>query len=219
MRRIISLFIAALITVFTLCGCNKMPAVDKNVDPSEHFSQYKTLTDLYGTPWRDVLKKLDIDYQKLDLDGLNCVGIPLQETYADMTFDTALRFRGDDNHLRGVEYTVTYQYPEEEGKLLKDLVKINRELISDFGKPSDTSLVFNWAEKKMGEQWNRDIPFWQDAQILKRLLDDHYTGSFLLWNLNSVAPEHIKVLDIEYSLGVSVYINDEEGTAAIIINY
>ena len=219
MRCIISFFLAALITVFTLCGCNQMPAVDKNIDPSEHFSQYKVLTDLYGTSWRDTLKSLNIDLQELNADGLNNVGIPQKETYAGTTFNTALRFRGNENYLGGVEYTVAYKYPEEEGKLLKDLVKINRELISDFGKPSDTSLVFNWAEKKMGEQWNRDIPFWQDTQILKRLMDDNYTGSLLLWNLNSVAPENIKALDIIHSLGVSVYINNEEGTAMIIINY
>ena len=160
MKRIISLIVAVLVLAAFLTGCNKMPAVDKSVKPEKYFGQYKTLTDLYGTPWRDTLKKLNVDFQELNTEGLNNVGIPLQEIYADITFNTALRFAGEDNHLRGVNYTATYQYPEDEVKLLRDLVKINRELISDFGAASDTSFVFNWAEKKLGEKWNRDIPFW-----------------------------------------------------------
>lgn len=219
MKRIISLFVVALIVISLLCGCNKMPSVDKNIKPEAHFSQYKTLTDLYGTPWRDTLTKLDIDLQEINADGLTNVGIPLKETYADIVFDIALSFSGDEAHLRRVTYSATYQYPQDEGKLLKDLVKLNRELIFDFGEPSDTSMVFNWAEKRMGQTWNRDIPFWQDTQILKRLLDDRYSGYLLLWNLSSVAPEHFETLDIEHSLSIYVSINEDEGTADIIINY
>ena len=218
MKRIISLLLS-LVMAAALFACNKMPTVDKNVKPEEHFSRYKTLTDLYGTPWRDTLKELDVDIQEINADGLTNVGIPLKETYAGVVFDIALSFSGENAHLRRVEYSATYQYPNEEEQLLKDLVKLNRELISDFGDPSDISMVFNWAEKRMGETWNRNIPFWQDTQILKRLLDDRYSGYLLLWNLSSVAPEHIKTLNIEHSLSIYVSINEDEGTADIIINY
>ena len=219
MRRIISLLVAALIAVSALAGCNKMPAVDKSVKTEEHFSLYKTLTDLYGTPWREVLEKLNIDLQEIDADGLTNVGIPLQETYAGIEFDVALRFGGEDEHLLGVEYTATYRHPESEGELLRDLVKINRELISDFGDASDTSIVFNWAEKRMGEKWNRDIAYWQDTQVLKRLLDDDFSGSLLYWNLNSVAPEQVEKLDRDHGLSVSVSVIEEENVAVITINY
>lgn len=215
----ISLLVAVLIAVSALTGCNKMPVVDKSIKPEEHFSQYKTLTDLYGTPWRDTLQKLNIDLQELDTEGLNYVGVPLQESYAGLEFDTALRFGGDDNHLRGVEYSVSYQYPEDEVKLLQDMVKINRELISDFGKASDTSLVFNWVEKRLGEEWNRDIAYWQDVQVLKRLLDAGYDGTLLYWNLSSVDSDNIKNVHTEHGLSAGISIRGEEGIAVITINY
>lgn len=219
MRRILSLLLAILIIVSSMGGCKKMPAVDKNIKPEQHFSQYQMLTDLYGTPWRDTLKALNIDLQDVNADGLNNVGIPLQDTYAGITFDIALRFGGEDEHLRRVEYTATYQYPEDEMQLLQDLVKINRELISDFGKASDTSFLFNWVEKKLGEVWNRDIAYWQDIQVLKRLLDEEYSGTLLHWNLSSIAPERIKKMDIDTSLSIYVSIQETEGIAVITINY
>lgn len=219
MKRILSLLLAILLVLSVVSGCKKMPAVDKNIKPGEHFSQYDKLTRLYGTPWRQVLEALDIGMEELEADGLTHVGVPIREEYANITFDTVLRFNGKDNSLSRVEYSATYQYPEEEEKLLQDLVKINRELIADFGKPSDTSFLFNWVEKKMGEQWNRDIAYWQDAQILKRLLDEDYDGNLLLWNLSSVAPEHMKELGLDTSLSIYVSVQKEEGTAVITINY
>jgi len=218
MKRILSLFITILLVLSLASGCKKMPAVDKNIKPGEHFSQYDKLVQLYGTPWRDALKELDIDIQDVKLDGLN-MGIPLQDTYADIDFDIMLRFGGEGEYLYDVEYTATYQYPEDEVKLLRDLVKINRELISDFGKASDTSFVFNWAEKMLGEEWNRDISYWQDMQILKRLLDEEYSGYILFWNLDSVATQNIKDMGVTHGLSVHVYINQDDGTADITISY
>ena len=219
MSRVISLFLTVLFLLSALAGCNEMPAVNGNVKPGQHFSQYDTLTDLYGTPWREVLEKLDIDQQELDLEGLNCVGIPRQENYADITLNTALRFGGDENRLLGVEYTATYKYPEEEGELLRDLVMINRELISDFGNASDTSFVFNWAEKMLGEKWNRKIPYWQDVQVLKRLVDEGYEGRILYWNLTPVASAAVKKVHSNHGLSVNISILETEGLAVITINY
>ena len=219
MRRVILILIAFTLVVAMFSGCNKMPAVDKNVKPEAHFGKYKMLTDLYGTPWRDVLNKLNIDQQEIEADGLTHVVIPMKETYAGFEFNIALRFGGENEHLLGVEYTATYQYPDEEGQLLRDLVKINQELISDFGEASDTSFVFNWVEKRMGEKWNREIAYWQDVQVLKRLLDDDYMGNLLLWNLNSVAPKHVKKLNRDHSLSVSFSVLENEGTAIISICY
>lgn len=219
MKRKISYFFAVLIMLSALSGCNEMPAVNGNIKPGQHFSQYNTLTDLYGTPWREVLEKLDIDQQELELEGLNSVGIPRQENYADITFNTALRFGGDENRLRGVEYTATYKYPEEEEKFLRDLVVINRELISDFGNASDTSFVFNWAEKILGEKWNRKIPYWQDVQVLKRLVDEGFEGSILYWNLTPVASAAVKKVHSNHGLSVDISIQKTEGVAVITINY
>lgn len=219
MKRILAMLVVCLLAVSIFTGCNTKAAVDKNVKPEEHFSQYKVLTDLYGTPWRDVLTQLKIDKQELKTDGLNYVGIPLQDTYADITFDVFLRFRGEDNHLTGVEYAAEYSYPENEEQLLRDLVRINRKLIADFGDPSNTSPVFNWVEKYMGEKWNRAIPYWQDMQVLKRLLDNDYMGSLLLWNLETVASEETLKYDVDHSLAVMVAIDAENGTASIILSY
>lgn len=219
MRRCVSLLLSALLLLFLLGGCHKMPTVDKSVKPGEALSQYNTLTGLYGTPWRDVLEKLNIDMQELNVDGLNHVEVPLQENYAGLEFNTALRFGKGDAGLIGVENTITYQYPEEEGKLLQDIVALNRQLIADFGPASDTSYLFNWTDKMLGEKWNRDIAYWQDRQVLKRLLDEGYSGRLLLWDLTSVAGENVKKANPNHSLSVNIEIRDGEGTATVKIYY
>lgn len=219
MRRMICIFMAVTLWVCALSGCNKMPAVDKDVKPEQHLSQYKQLTELYGTPWRDVLTQLEIDLQELDTEGLNHVGVPIQENYAGLVFDTYLRFDGEENSLCGVTLSATYQYPEDEAVFLRDVAKVCRELIADLGDPSDTSIVFNWVEKVMGETWNRDIAFWQDVQILKRLADQDYSGTLVLWNLSSVASETVLKANDGHSLSVSFSIREEEGIAVLDITY
>lgn len=219
MKRLICILLVCVLLIGGLSGCNEMPAVDKSVKPEEHLSQYKKLTDLYGTPWRDVLSKLDIDLQELDTEGLNHVGVPIQENYAGLEFDTYLRFGGDENYLCGVTLSATYQYPDEEERFLRDTVAVCRELISDFGDPSDTSIVFNWVEKYMGEQWNRDIQFWQDVQVLKRLADSDFSGTLLFWNLIPVAGEAVLKTNDEFGLSVCFSIQEEEGIAVLNITY
>ena len=156
---------------------------------------------------------------ELDAEGLNYVGVPLQEIYAGIPFKTALRFGGEDNSLIAVEYTASYTYPEEEEKLLRDLVMINRKLIADFGESSDSSRVFNWTEKILGEKWNRDIAYWQDMQILKRLLDANYDGTLMRWNLSSVAEENVEEIQTEHLLSVGISIDREANVAVITIGY
>lgn len=219
MKKICCLLAVFAMLVGVISGCKKMPAVDKNVKPAEHLSQYQRLTELYGTPWRDVLAKLDVDLQELNTEGLNHVGVPIQETYAGITFDTFLRFDGEENALRGVTLSATYRYPEDEAAFLKDVTKVCRELITDLGDPSDTSMVFNFVDKVMGETWNRDIAFWQDTQILKRLADQDYSSTLVLWNLRSVASESVLKVNNGHSLSVSFSIREEEGTAVLDITY
>ena len=219
MKHILSFFLTILLVISVVSGCRKLPTVEKNLKPGEYFSQYDKLTQLYGTPWQETLEKLGISMQELDTEGLNYVGVPLQEIYAGIPFKTALRFGGEGSSLMRVEYTASYKYPEDEEKLLRDIVKINRELIADFGKASDTSLVFNWAEKSLGEEWNRDIAYWQDMQILKRLLDADYDGTLLLWNLSSVAAENVQKIQTEHCISVGISINHEADVAVITISY
>lgn len=228
-KRIVCLLVAAIMLICVLSACNQMPIVDKNVKPEEHFSLYKKFTDLYGTPWREALPKLELNQQELDLNGLNHVVLPWKERYAGIDFETALRFVGDDNHLGGVEYSVTYQYPEDEEKLLRDMVHISRELLADFGEASDTSFAFNWVEMYLGEQWNRDISYWQDIQVLKRLLDAGFEGSVLVWNMTPVAGEAVReelkrfnnvpgVVGGHY-LTYSVHFGEDEGTVVLTLTY
>lgn len=219
MKRILLFLLTSLLAISIVSGCKKMPTVDKSLKPGECFSQYDKLTHLYGKPWQQALKELGISMQELDAEGLNYLGVPLQENYAGISFKTALRFGGEDNSLIGVEYTASYNYPEEEEKLLRDLVMINHELIADFGKSSDSSLVFNWAEKILGEKWNRDIAYWQDMQILKRLLDADYDGTLLRWNLSSVAEENVQKTRTEHFMSVGISIDREADIAVITIGY
>lgn len=219
MRRTISILVSILLLLSALGGCGKMPAVDKSVKPGDHLGKYDTLTELYGTGWQEALEKLNIDVQDIKADGLSHVEIPVKEQYAGLEFDTILRFGDNGAGLLGVEHRVTYQYPEDEGKMLQDIVALNRQLIADFGEASDTSFLFNWTEKVLGEEWNRDIAYWQDQSVLKRLLDEGFDGRLLIWNLTSVATDTVKKVDPNHSLSVNIQLLKQEGTAVVSLYY
>ena len=219
MKQVIAFLVAVLLIAFTLFSCNQLPAVDKDMNPQAFFSQYEVLTSLYGTPWRDTLEKIGVGLSDVTADGLSNVLIPQKEDYAGVTFDVFLRFGGSDNHFSGVRYSATYADPEDEEQMLRDLVKINRKLIDDLGDSFDTSFVFNWVENSMGENWNREIPYWQDMQVIKRLIDNDFGGYLLRWNLDSIANAQIKSLGVKHSLRIDATIDKQEGTATISIYY
>lgn len=223
MKRIVGLCLAAVMFVSIFTGCDNQQK--KEIHPEQAFSQYKTLTDLYGTPWRDVLDTLGISNQEIVIYGDHLFGIPKTEVYAGIKFDMKLLFRGDDRHLYGVGYEVEYQYPENEEQLLRDIVTICRQLTEDFGEPSNVNYVFNWVEAYMYEEWNRDIAYWQDIQVLKRLLDNNFTGTLLTWDLTAIQNEAIKGeresinTESNHSVTFSIQISNEEGIRTLVIMY
>ena len=225
MKRIVSLFIVLAILACVVSGCKKMPGVDPDVQPELCFSHYKELTDLYGTSKWDTLKAFGIDQQEITNYGPDRYGIPRTEEYAGINFDITLMF-GKESHFCSVDYQAAYQFPEDEMKLLEDIVTISKQLISDLGEASDTSFVFNWAEVYLDQKWDRDIAYWQDISVLKRLMDEGFQGTLLRWNLTPVASEPVKAELEKYhgdedlhSLSFSVMFNENDNTAILDILY
>lgn len=221
MKRVLCLCIAVLMSV--LSGCTKEPTVAADVLPQLYFSHYGEFTDLYGTPCMDTLDALGVDLHEVNIIHEDRLGIPKTESYAGVEFAVYLQFGGDDSHLCGVDNQATYQYPEDEEKLLRDIVTISKSLIKDFGEASDVSFVFNWVQIKLKEAWNRDIAYWQDIQVLKRLFDEGFDGELLYWNMTPLdtVKEELKSYGDEggHSLSFSVSIDKYNGTATLSIVY
>lgn len=224
MKRVLCLCFVAIM-LLALVGCTEAPTVGSDVQPEMHFSSYKELTDMYGIPRVDTLEALGVDLQDVSITHEDRLGIQNSEMYAGISFEIYLLFSGEDSHLCGVDNEATYQYPEEEEKLIRDIVAISKSLIKDFGAATDTSYAFNWVEVKLKEDWNRDIAYWQDMQVLKRLLDEGFDGELLYWDLTPVASttiqEELKNYGDEgrHSLSFSVSIDKNSGTATLSISY
>lgn len=221
------LVIVLLVWMVSMFGCGKEKGVDPSVRPEMFFSLYDDLTQHYGTVGRtDTLKVLNIDLQQVNIENPDHLGLPLKDTYAGLEFDVYICFSGKDDHFSGVEYQLVYQYPEEKEKLLADILTLSKQMTEDFGPATDTSYVFNWAEKKLHEQWNRDIAYWQDPAVLDRLLEEEFSGELLWWNLTPVATESIlKELetygdkDATHGLLLDLMVSEYNGTVTISIWY
>lgn len=225
MKRMISLFLAIAMMILGFTGCNKMPTVDKSVQPDQIFSHYKTLTDQYGLSMSQTLNNLKIDPQMLINNGSAVFGIPWDEEYAGFTFDVGLNF-GTGEQFTGVHYEISYQYPENELQLLQDTVAVSKQMISDFGDKLDATHAFNWVETYLKEEWDRDIRYWEDISVLKRLLDEGYEGPILKWDITPVAGESVRAYlqerygkDGRCALFLSVYTDKEQGVAYLNITY
>lgn len=225
MKRMISLFLAIAMMILAFTGCNKMPTVDKSVQPDQIFSHYKALTDQYGLSISQTLNNLKIDPQTLINNGSAVFGIPWDEEYAGITFDVGLNF-GTGEQFTGVRYKAEYQYPDDELSLLQDTVAVSKQMISDFGDKLDATYVFNWVEAYLQEEWDRNILYWEDMSVLKRLLDEGYAGALLRWDITPVCGEHVKTYlqesygkDGRHCLFLSIQVDKEQGLAYVEIMY
>lgn len=224
MKKVLCLCLT-VIYLLSLVGCARKPAVNSDIQPEKHFTYYKELTDMYGMFRVDVFELLQVDLQEVTIIHEDRLGIPRTERYAGVDFAIFLQFGGNDSHFHGVDNEITYQYPEDEEKLLRDIVSISKSLINDFGTATDTSYVFNWVEVKLKEKWNRDITYWQDIQVLKRLFDEGFDGELLYWDLTPVASSAIQEELKSYgeqgrhSLSFSVSIDEHNDTARLNICY
>ncbi len=225
MKRAISLILAIIMVLPCLTGCNKLPAVDKSIQPEQIFSHYRTLTDQYGLSISQTLNNLKIDPQTLINNGSAVFDIPWDEEYAGITFDIGLNF-GTGEQFTGVHYKAEYQYPDDELRLLQDTVAVSKQMISDFGDKLDATYVFNWVEAYLQEEWDRDIRYWEDISVLKRLLDEDYAGALLTWDITPVCGEHVKSYlhenygkDSRHCLFLSIHVDKEQGLAYVEITY
>ncbi len=225
MKRTVSLFLTIVITFLCMSGCNKAPAVDKSVRPEQIFSYYKTLTDQYGISMSETLENLNIDPQTVINNGSALLGIPWEEKYAGIAFDVSLNF-GTGEQFSGVHYKSMYTYPEDEYQLLLDAVAVCKQLISDFGDKLDASYAFNWVEVYLKEEWDRDIRYWEDISVLKRLLDESYNGPLLVWDMTTVCSERVRAYlreqfgkDGRHTLTLSIYADKEQGLSYLEISY
>ena len=223
MKRFISLAICLCVLLMAVAGCGKIPAVDKNLKLENYFSQYRTFTELYGTPRMDTPAALGIDLQKIENISENRWGMPIQEEYCGFMFDISAMFRGVEPRFSGVMMTKTYAYPNDADQIAMDAAELCKQLVMDFGTASDTSFFFNWVDVMLGEEWNRDIKFWQDPQVLLRVINAEYGGSLLVWDLSPVASQavknHTKSLGSRHTLTCSLHIYATEGRAELTIAY
>ena len=215
-----------IVTAVLFCtGCTEHE-VKKDAQPGKVFSQYDRLTGLYGTAGRnEVLDQLGIDLQAVNIENGDHLGLPIQDTYAGLDFDIYLNFGHDDGVLNSVEYERVYRYPEEREQMIMDITTLCDQMILDFGDEADTEYVFEWAQKMLKEEWNQDIKVWQDAAILRRLMNEDYYGSILWWDMTSVASETVRNhlesrgKDYVHGLAISIGVSAYEGKAYIMINY
>ena len=222
MKRLIATLFAVSFTLSLLAGCTR--TVSDDVEPEKCFSHYAELTALYGTPRMDTPAALGFDLQAVENISDNRWGFPIEEEYADLNFDISINFSGKDYHFSGVCMERVYKLPEEETDLLMDAANVCKQLSFDFGKPNDTSYFFNWVEAMMGEEWNRDIKFWQDPSLLKRVVDEDFSGNLVTWDLTPVATTTIKKElesydDRRHTLTCNIYVDRFNDSATLWICY
>lgn len=221
MKRLLSVLLVVCILSGITAGCDSTQAVD----PALHFSHYSALTELFGTDRMDTPEALGFDLQQVENISDSRWGFPMTEAYAGLEFDISTIFSGKDYHFAGIYMERSYAYPEEKDALIFDTVAVCQQLCADFGPATDTSFFFNWVEVMLGEQWNEDVKFWQDARVLERVVDAEYGGTLLWWDLTSVATSAIKEEleshgdDAVHALVCSMYIDAYNGVATLAITY
>lgn len=220
MKRYILIVLAMCMLFLTCAGCGRR-GVDPDVKPEMYFSQFREFTDLYGKERMAALDVLGVDLQEVENISDNRWGINRRESYAGMEFEISAIFRGKENLFSGVYMERTYQFPEEKDDLIMDAVAVCKQLNADFGVATDNSYFFNWVSMMMGEDWNRDIKFWQDPFVIKRVVDENYAGTLLAWDLTPVASTAIKqhLGDTRHGLACSLHINESDGEAYLTITY
>lgn len=225
MKRFFCFAIVLLITV-SVAGCGR-PKVDPNLMPGQFFSNYDLLTQLYGTPRMDTPNALGFDLQQVENISDSRWGFPITEQYSELEFDVSVLFKGKENLFAGVYMERTYEYPAESETLIYDAVEVCKQLCNDFGPATDNSYFFNWVEVRLGEQWNKDVKFWQDAWVLKRVVDEKYSGLLLVWDLTPIASAPVQqTLDSLgsngrgiHALACSMQIDADNGIATLTITY
>ncbi len=220
MKRLLSMALILAMILAVFAGCKK----DTAVDPTPYFSLYPKVTALYGTKRMETPEALGFDLQQVENISDNRWGFPLTESYAGLTFDFSAMFSGPDYLFSGTYLERSYTYPDDKDKLIFDTVALCTQLSRDFGPATDTSYFYNWVEVMLGEQWNEDIKFWQDAWVMERVVDAQYAGSLLVWDLTSVADP--AVLQALRSAGkqrlflvCSLHIDDYNHVATLTITY
>lgn len=221
MKRTLFVLVVVCILLGIVAGCDRTKAVD----PALHFSRYSQLTELFGTERMATPEALGFDLQQVENISDSRWGFPITEEYAGLEFDISTMFSGADYHFAGVYMERAYAYPEEKDELIFDTVTVCQRLCADFGPATDSSYFFNWVEVMLGEQWNEDVKFWQDAWVMERVVDAEYGGTLLWWDITSVAtPAVMNELeslgsDAVHALVCSMHIDAYNGSAVLTIAY
>lgn len=222
----ITCFAIALLLALSAAGCGRA-GVDPDLKPGQYFSNFDWLTQLYGTPRMDTPAALGFDLQQVENISDSRWGFPITEQYAGLEFDISASFRGKEYLFSGVYMERSYAYPEDEQALIRDTTEVCKQLCYDFGPATDNSYFFNWVEVMLGEKWNEDVKFWQDAWVLKRVVDEQFSGVLLMWDLTPVATpavqEALERLDPLgeglHALVCSIQIDDHNGIATLTLTY
>lgn len=220
MKRFCAAVLAIGLILVGCAGCGNN-GVDPGVKLGAYFTQYDLHTQCYGMERMAALEALGVDLQDVENISHNRWGFSKTDEYAGLHFAVSGLFRGKEYSFSGVYMEKSYKYPEDKTVFLLDTVKVCRQLTNDIGPATDTSYFFNWISAMMGEDWNRDIKFWQDPKVLERVVNEGYSGSLLSWDLSAVASQTVKnaLGEAKHALVCSIQVSEENGTAALVITY
>ena len=178
---------AAIVTVIALLsGCSGRQNIDPNRDPKLHVDCYEELTALYGTERMATLEALGYAIEDTNVIHGFYIGIPMQIEYAGVTFDIYLHF-DNDARLSGVDYKKTYSYPSETEQAIRDVLNIGKQLEQDLGEPAQTDVWNDWYEEEYDVEMDPDPPSYQNADKLRKLVDNDTGGGIMWWDVAAFA--------------------------------
>ena len=224
-KKLLSVCVVVAI-LFTGCSFFHKKIADEN-HPKKHFSQYGSLTAVYGTGKTDTLTALGISPNEVvfDSDNNNRLIIPFTEVYADVEFSILLLY--NFSKLYQVNNIKTYRYPDELDQAIEDAMRIAKQLEKDLGKPHVVDSWNDWYEEEYDVEMDQKTPAYQDSEQIREFLDAGLGGGIMSWDMTAVACEAVRTeLDELNSKGspgyrhnVVLWIDRSEDIINLRINY
>ena len=224
-KKLLSMWIVVAI-LFTGCSFFHKKIADEN-HPKKYFSQYETLTAVYGTGKTDTLTALGISPNDVifDSDNNNRLIIPFTEIYSNVEFNILLLY--NFSKLYRVNNIKTYRYPDELDQAIADVMKIAKQMEKDLGKPHEVDGWNDWYEEEYDIEMDQKTPAYKDAEQIKAFLEAGLGGGIMSWDMTAVACDAVKTeleerntkSDFEYKHNVVLWIDRSEDAINLQINY
>lgn len=195
-KRVLTILFAAILL---LSGCTKNKVTEDH-RPGKYFSNYDTLTALYGTGKMDTLKALGIDANDVDFlnENYDYFIIHRTERYAGLELDIILEF--NESSLFGVENRKIYRYPDELEQAANDAVQVGKQLATDLGKPHQVDVWNDWYEEEHNIEMDEKTPAYKSSDQIKAFLEGEMGGTIMVWDMTSVACDAVKTQVKQYKV-------------------